>query len=219
VSEECHVKTFGQVLRQRVFSPSNNDSGPSGDKGASDLSRALAWFLAQDTYRGVEPWISTAPRGVQKLQDDQFTESRAFQNDTRWHSFNRWAPILGLAVHVPWNKAVTLLPDPSSAIEDELPELFGSDHRIALDVFVDRLSKRIPVLDRGIYRTQVESITSLEPSGDVISHALSHALWRLEARSSVELLSLADAKQYMFQGSGDVRVPYSHVQLNPRKGR
>lgn len=219
LAEDVRGTTFGQILRQCVFNPGNNDPLATSDKGASDLTRALAWFLAQDTYMGVEPWVSDGRRGVQKLQDEQFTQSRAFQNDTRWTSFNRWAPILGLAVHVPWNRAITLLPDPANAVEDELPQIFGSDQRVALDVFVDRLCQRIPVLDRGLYRVSVEALTSLASSDDVLSYALSHALWRLEARGALQLQSLADAKQFMLQGSANAKVSYSHVERSRTPGQ
>ena len=210
---------FRQVLRQRVFDPSNNDPSAVSDRGASDLTRALAWFLAQDAYAGVEPWISDGPRGVQKLQKEQFAESRAFQNDTRWNSFNRWGPALGLATHVPWKKSVTVLPDPTVAISEELPAVFANDRRIALDVFLDRLSSKIPVLDGGRYRASVETLASLPAGEGLVSHSISHVLWRLAARGTVELHSLADAPQFMLQGSGSSKTPYSHVELNRKAVR
>lgn len=208
--------SFARVLRKKAFAGGINDVTAPSDKGASDLSRSLAWFLAQDVYKGVEPWSSNGPRGVQRLQQDQFKDLRAFQNDTRWTSFIRWAPALDLAEFTPSKKLLILMPDPTKAIEEEIPGVFGKQKRLAMGDFLQRLSDEIPVLDRGSLKSATISLTELSEDEGTVSFSVGHALRRLHARGVVELQSLADAPQFMLQGSNGQKDGFSHVELRKR---
>jgi hypothetical protein len=220
VKDEIRLKPVAEgepvrrILRLKILASELNENLMS-DRGASDLTRALSWFLVQDLFRGIEPWTSPGERGVQKLQAMQFSETRAFQNDTRWQSFVRWAPALGFCTFLPGKKGSILVGDPTQAVIEEVDDVFGNDDRLPIDEFVTRLSQLLPVLDRGSYRTQTEAmLTSGRTDPHVISTSLSHCLRRLHARGVLTLQSMADAPKILFLGSDGQREPVSHVNFN-----
>src|SRR5690606_29461287 len=75
-------------------------------------------------------------------------------------------------------------PDPAAAIREELPEVFGKQNELPAEDLITRLGERLPVLDGGRYRLEIEA--ALEPAEwqpparpDLLSTSLSRALWRL----------------------------------------
>jgi hypothetical protein len=68
----------------------------------------------------------------------------------------------------------------------------------------------VPVLDRGIYRTQVEAILNpvkwRKPPGGQLSTALSRALQRLEYEGQIALGRGADAKEGVALTGARVRI-------------
>jgi hypothetical protein len=71
-----------------------------------------------------------------------------------------WLSYLGFG----WEYKGTVIVDPSVAIRETLPSIFAKNKTISADKFMAALSEKIPILDGGLYRTQVEQ-TLLDGQG------------------------------------------------------
>lgn len=164
--------------RDLLFREDNNQNfWEQKDSGASDFTRALAFVLAQDIYTAdFEKFES-----IQALEQRQVPEQgrRVFQNDVRWNGLRFWGDYLGFfwVDHRRW-------PDPTAAVREELPAVFGGARDLPAAEFLDRLAGRLPVLDGGRWRIEVEQ--ALDPAAwhrpaqdNLLSTSLSRALWRL----------------------------------------
>ncbi|EXI65334.1 MAG: hypothetical protein AW08_03253 [Candidatus Accumulibacter adjunctus] len=169
---------------------------------AADFTRALAFVLAQDIYTAdFETHAS-----VQALEQRQIREAghRILQNDVRWNGLRFWGDYLGFfwVDHRRW-------PDPTAAVREELPAVFGSARELPAAEFLRRLAERLPVLDGGRWRIEVESALDSaawhRPAQDnLLSTGLSRALWRLAKPGGPILLdSQADPMEgRILQGAG-----------------
>lgn len=190
-------------------------------EGARDLTRALGWFLAQDTLNPPAAW--NEPEGVDIAQERQFAgDDRIFSNDTRWGAFDRWATFLGLATHLPKGGKSILIPDPTPALRRVLPEILPTSRQPILE-FVETLSQRLPVVDGGALRRSVEERMRPEAvlaTGDLLSPSLTHALLRLRDERLITLEDLADApaKVRLAAGFGPERT-VSHISSPDRSSR
>lgn len=166
------------ICRRLLFIDENNQRFWDNEgTRAADFTRALAFILAQDIYVNE---FGTHPK-VEKLEQDQFRDEtrRLLQNNTRWNGLRHWARYLGFF----WEDQ-RLWPDPTAAIREELPEVFNKKNELSAQDFITRLGERLPVLDGGRYRLEIEAV--LEPAEwqppkrpDLLSTSLSRALWRL----------------------------------------
>jgi hypothetical protein len=212
-----------RVLRELVLAEQLNFGLWDSTEGARDLTRALAWYMAQDPLRAPGGW--NEPAGVDLVQEAQFAASeRVFSNDTRWGAFTRWAMFLGFAVRVPRDTRIALVPDPTDAVRDVVPSLLGSG-RTEVNAFVEELGRHLPVLDSGKYRREVEARMrpdAVAASSDQLSPSLAHALLRLRDERCLVIEDLADApmKMRLPSGFGPERT-VTHVSLEPHdtKGR
>lgn len=187
-------------------------------EGARDLTRALAWFLGQDTLAPPAAW--NEPNGADIAQERQVTGTeRIFSNDTRWGAFDRWVTFLGLGTRLPREGKSLLVPDPTSALRSVLPELSTAARQPVLD-FTEAVGRRLPVLDGGIYRRAIEERMRPEAvlaAEDLLSPSLAHALLRLRDERLLTLEDLADApaKVRLPIGFGPERT-ISHVFVASR---
>lgn len=195
-------------------------------EGARDLTRALAWYLAQNPLRPPGPW--NGPDGADVAQQRQFGEGDLiFSNDTRWGAFDRWATFLGFGSRLPRSSQLTrdkdvLVPDPTEVIRRVIPSVL-SGPRQEIGVVVERLSQRIPVLDGGSYRREVEARMKPETvrgSAEELSPSLAHALLRLRDEKFIVLEDLADAplKVRLPEGFGPGRT-ITHASLADKNRR
>jgi hypothetical protein len=156
---------------------------------SADLCRLLAWCLAQDIYKF--PTTYSAVDEVARLQLQ--TGRSVIQNDTRWTGLRFWARYLGFAT----GEESSFFMDPTIAVRAQLKMVFQVQESLTASEFVDRLSARVPVLDTGNYRIEVEQNLKLEtwhpPSVGHLSTSLSFALRRLQKQGILSLESLADA--------------------------
>lgn len=164
-------------------------------EGARDLTRALAWYLVQDPLRPPASW--NEPGGVDVAQERQFPsgEQRIFSNDTRWGAFGRWATFLGFGHSLPRAGKTVLVPDPTEVIRHAVPSVLTTE-RLEIGVVIEELGHRIPVLDGGRYRRDVEA--RMKPGAvlggdDLLSPTLAHALLRLREERIIVLEDLPDA--------------------------
>jgi hypothetical protein len=203
------------TLRDLVFRPENNanlwgkDDGPEADDPdapsgvrAADFTRGACWCLALSPRIPREATVRKMWDGVDTLQQSTLEPGySAFVNDTRWAGFAAWAPFLGFG----WSSVSrALVVDPTQAIMDYLPEVFGDELILTQKQFIDRLAARLPVLDGGTYRLEVEA-KLLEgrwepPGAGVLSATLSAALERLSAAGVLELEVGADVERKTLTG-------------------
>lgn len=176
--EDKDPERLPAICRRLLFSDVNNQ-GFWDNEGAraSDFSRALAFILAQDIYTNE----FGAHTQVQALEQRQVRNEarRMLQNDVRWNGLRFWGDYLGFF----WVDQ-RRWPDPTAAIREELPEVFGKQNELPAQDLITRLGERLPVLDGGSYRLEIEA--ALEPAEwhpptrpDLLSTSLSRALWRL----------------------------------------
>lgn len=166
------------ICRRLLFSNENNQRFWDNEGSlAADFTRALAFILAQDIYVNE---FGAHPK-VQALEKKQFRDEtrRLLQNDTRWNGLRHWGDYLGFF----WEDQ-RRWPDPTAAIREELPEVFNKTNELAAEDFITRLGERLPVLDGGRYRLEIEAVldpTEWQPPTrpDLLSTSLSRALWRL----------------------------------------
>lgn len=223
VSDRRKEPDARRLLRELVLAEQLNFGLWDSTEGARDLTRALAWYLAQDPLRPPGGW--NEPAGVELVQETQFAASeRVFSNDTRWGAFTRWATFLGFAVRIPRDTKTVLVPDPTDAIRDAAAILLSSG-RSEINAFVEELGRTFPVLDGGEYRRAVESRMrpdAVAASSDQLSPSLAHALLRLRDERVLVIEDLADApmKMRLPGGFGPERT-LTHLSLeqHDRKGR
>ena len=178
---------------------------------SADLCRGLAWCLAQDIYE-----LPSVYKEVDNMVRSQIEAGRfVFLNDTRWTGLRSWARYLGFAI----GTGSGFLFDPTIVVRAQLKDVIQKNESLTGEEFVSRLAVRIPVLDKGIYRTEVEQAlrtqTWLAPATDHLSSSLSIALRRLQKQGTIALESMADAgSRLALTGQfGRTWQDFTHVRL------
>jgi len=150
------------LCRQLIFDvrhalplwPASGERTDEGIGPTADFVRELAWTLAQDIY--TFPLHSTEEQAV-TLESQQETSGKfIFKNRSRWSGLRFWARYTGFSA------GDTGCIDPTNAIRAELAEIFRGTTVIPASIFLRELSSRLPVLDFGRYRVEVEN--ALNPS-------------------------------------------------------
>lgn len=225
--ESNDMRPLRTAIRRLVLDPRNNLDITAADTKASvagvcaDFTRALTWVLAQDVF-AFPGAGSFGP--VHEIESDQFRGARGeqtfhvFQNPSRWAGLRAWAPFLGFGWRSPM-KEVHLVFDPTEAIADELPDVFGRDRVLPVAVFAGRLAERLPVLDGGTYRLAVERVLQSgpvwrPPAPHELSTALSRALVRLWEDGALRLENRSDApdRRVLLGRDGVALDPTTHVE-------
>ena len=161
-----------------------------GDGGlTSDFVLGVSWILAQDIYQFPSTWSEVGP-----IQDKQVKgQNRLSQNDVRWNGLRYWSRYLGFAT----GDSTSFQIDPTIAIKSELHSVFGKNRELPAKDFLLTLCNRLPVLDFGNYRTEVELNLNegywRKPPEGHLSMSLSLALRRLDLDKSIRLIGKADA--------------------------
>lgn len=210
ISDVCRQLALRQSNSQPLWldggTPSEEETGRT-----ADLCRALAWSLAQDIYS-----LPTKYGDIESLVTSQIKPGRfIFLNDTRWSGFRSWARFLGFAT----GDESSFFLDPTAAVKVELKEIMKVKETLAASEFVARLGERLPVLDSGAYRKEIENVLKPEtwrgPGPGEISTALSFALKRLQRQGTVRLDALADAgsRMTLVGHGGRAWDSFTHVSL------
>lgn len=180
------------ICRDLIFAPEHclplwgaEDAGIT-----ADFVRGMAWLLAQDIYAFPTAWSD----GAEAVEQRQITGRKTIvQNDVRWNGLRFWARYLGFAT----GDSATFLVDPTGAIEAELPTIFQERAAISASEFVAKLAERLPILDSGTYRKEIEAALNQDswkqPQPQHLSMSLSFALRRLELAKRISLEQQADA--------------------------
>jgi|GEM_PF-434409 len=177
----------------------------------ADFCRGLAWCLAQDIYT-----LPSTHGEIESLIKSQVQVGRfIFLNDTRWAGFRSWARFLGFAT----GEDSSFFCDLTVAVRTELKEVIQKGETVLAVEFVSRLAARLPVLDFGDYRLEVEQVLKSEtwaaPAASHLSTALSFALRRLQLQGVISLVVLADAgsKLTLVGQGGRAWESFTHVRL------
>jgi len=212
------TSAIARLIRQRVMSEDLNTAHWGSQEGARDLTNALAWFLTLGPFNTPTSMEGDSP-SVKSLQERDFgkrhggnaTSGWPIANSTRWVAFQRWACSLGFAWRSPSRR---LVPDPTTAVRDSIPAVFGSETTLDGRSFVVSLGEQLPVLERGAYRQFVEANwrRSSGPSME-LSPATTDALRRLEASGHLAFEDRADAPRET-RADG---YTFSHVTRGPTR--
>lgn len=107
---------FRGELLYRIGNSAMKDLGAKTQP--SDLALGLTWFLQLDPLHPPSTNWSSGPE--QMINDLQF---EAITRSEQWRPFQRWAIATGLAHRCDHRDAKVLIPDTSTAISDQLPNL------------------------------------------------------------------------------------------------
>ncbi len=185
----------------------------------TDLTRGLAWLLAQD----IQTFSPSNHKQAEKQEAEQFrgSDKILLNNDVRWNNLRRWSLSLGFARSLPINS--NLLPDPTGAIRKVLPDIFDESDELSHRQFIQRLAEKIPILDGGRYRRWLEEELSRNPEWksiekNFLSSTLSLALRCLEKEGELDLLRKADAERsYLTTTTKESPRPFTHVKRTSTK--
>jgi hypothetical protein len=187
--EVISIPHIRAIARKAVFATGNNQRFWEAEESkAADLTRSLAWLLAQDVY--TLDW-KTLPQ----LESDQLTleHARFARNDTRLNGLKMWARFLGFL----WTDGSAPAVDPTLAIRDILLDVLPKAEEIAVSKLVELLANSLPVLDTGVYRRDVEAHLDeryyVQPPEGTLSKSLSRALYRLRREGAIGFVSKSDA--------------------------
>jgi hypothetical protein len=186
-SEQGVVKAVRIAARRVALSEDNSgDLWAKEESRAADLSRSVAWLLAQDVYRtGNQSLFSVANAQVAG------TGAVIMQNEARATGLKVWAYFFGFVRHA-GNTDI----DPTVAIADVLDQCIPRGAEMPAKQFVEALAHALPVLDGGVYRRAVElrlgagALPTLQP--DQLSMSLSRALMCLRVNKTLQLTNRAD---------------------------
>jgi hypothetical protein len=201
------VAQVRNAARARALHQDNNeDLWATEGARAADFTRSIAWVLAQDVYRPLYSNLET-------LERTQLVDGAAplMQNNTRRTGLKVWGQFLGFLR--PLNKSEIEV-DPTVAIRDVLSDLLQPGQSQPVEDFTEALAMKLPVLDRGIWRRQVQSFIRPETLSPLIegqlSPSLSRAFLNLMRNEEVFLENRADT------GSGIVLTGQAGVRTDLR---
>ena len=209
-----------RIVRTVAMLAENNERFWEREKSRSaDLSRAVAWMLAQNVYA-----LDGNVKNLAVLEEAQLADSAKQtigKNDTRWNGLKAWMLYLGFA-----RDGMQWVVDPTEALRDALPDIFGSSRELTGPAFVERAASVLPVLDGGAYRTQVEASLKERawprPRAGTLSSSLSRAIQRLDREGAITLANRSDTEGVVTLTGTNMRTwrEVSHVALPPaRKAR
>jgi hypothetical protein len=155
---------------------------------AADFVRGIAWLLLQDIYGFPTAWDD-----VNTIQSAQISGISMLGNDIRWNGLRLWSRYLGFAT----GESSSFQIDPTIAVRSILPSIFESRIEISAHEFLEEVAIRLPVLDFGRYRAEVEGVLNSQvwrkPADGHLSSSLSFALRRLALDNIIYLEGKADA--------------------------
>ena len=196
-----------QDLEERLLDPSCAELYRQ-----SAFPRALAWFLCQPPEQPMKWDLNYRDRVAADCGEG--TSSFELTNTARWQQFVYWARFLGfvLLMQAENNGVNVVIPDPTAALARHLPATMAVQGPCHLSSVLSELAVRLPVMEGGIVRNEVEALLPPEkrrPEGS-LSRSTSLGLERLELQGSVKLDSVADAHVVNLDGAGEPRG-VSHI--------
>jgi len=195
------------MVRRRVLSEENNaDFWALKGAKAADLTRSLAWVLAQDVYRFSFDKSAEVLEAAQLADDDV----RLMRNDTRRNGLKFWGYFLGF-LRQPSGGEI----DPTCAIRQSLSRCIAAGEGMLATDFVRNLAAELPVLDGGKWRLNVEARLDRQAlpalAEGQLSTSLSRALIQLRMEGLLILENRADAgTSIALTGHDGIRADYRY---------
>ena len=222
LGSERKPENLRKITRRLVLDPKNNaDLWAKEDSRSADFTLGLSWFLAQDAWTTeLGGWNQAEELSIYQMPSGK----SVFQNDTRWPGFKDWASYLGFGCNPRFSQGIT--PDPTEAIRDVLPSVFGKQKILPAKDFIRQLGIELPVLDGGDYRNQVEGLLLSRkdqhswkslPEGH-LSTSLTRALIRLHEEGVLRHNLKADKKDHVIltgRSGKQIRNDVSEFSYHP----
>ena len=197
---------FVQLLQDRLIYPAEADNF-----GQGAFPRALAWFLCQDP---ASPLL-WGENHRNRVESDCGTEGGAFEltNSAGCNQFIYWARFLGFAWRLNIEKQNVVIPDPTRSIAREMGRWEATTDWQPIGEVLSRLANRLPVLEGGAARTEIESRLGPEKqrAGELISRSTTFALRRLERSGQIQMERTADALALNLDFGAEPRA-VSHIR-------
>ena len=217
------IDLLPSLARSLVLKPENNpDFLDEEPQGAGDFTRAIAWLLAQNAWKlDSRSWEVIESRTKQQCPEGL----TILQNNTRWDGLKAWSCFLGFAWTAKAPNGEMLVPDPTKAVRDTLPQIFGKSKELEARSMVDALAQAIPVLDGGTYRQKLEAELEKKQGPDAwrpppngqLSTSLSRALLRLQEEKFLKGVKSADidaqVRVFLSGRNNQIIAEYSHFRL------
>lgn len=215
LKNDADVVRATRVAARRVALSQGNNVELWAREGAkaADLTRSLAWLLAQDCYR-------LKFGDVNSLELNQVADSnlRLMQNNTRVNGLQFWGNFLGF-IRQPGGGDV----DPTLAIRDVLDECIEPGEEMPAKDFIRRLGSILPVLDGGAYSVAVlnqlnrAALPSLQPGQ--LSHSLSRAMFSFLSDQTLQFRNPSDVgSAILLTGRDGPRTDHRYTSvLRPRR--
>jgi len=208
------VRATRIAARHCALSETNNPALWARESArAADLTRSLAWLLAQDVYR-----LRFSDAQALELKQVANDDLRLMQNDTRKNGLQFWAHFLGF-VRQPGGGDV----DPTLAIREALPACINAGEEMPAAEFIERLAQRLPVLDAGVYRVAVEAQLERDALPSLhqgqLSTSLSRAMFSLMFDQTLQFENKADVgRSVVFTGRDGIRADHRYSWVRrPRR--
>jgi len=176
------------LLEQRLTDPA-----VAAEYGQEHIPYALAWFLCQS------PGYPLAFRENQAALIEAETGGRSLEltNFSRFQQLSYWVQYLGLGWQVPTvSTGVELVSDPTTALTFHLEPILAPSGEMPVREAIEALGRRLPVLETGAARKELEAWLPDEKQRDEndLSASTSLALVRLELRGVLSLEERSDAQ-------------------------
>lgn len=188
-------------------------SEPAREHGQGGLPDALCWLLQQSPTEslGFSAGKHYNILVGQMAEGDPLCSSIAV--DARYQNVIYWARYLGLVERISIKQAAEMvIADPTRAIGQRLPAIFGTDRQLTLQTFRQRLGAQIPVLDGGEVWQDIQGRLKepMHAKDKHISGASSLALLRLQRAGKIQLEGLSDAASWVLEVGRETK-PISHI--------
>ena len=202
------------ILRDIIFLKNNNENNfwRNENNGAADLTRALAWLMAQDIYS-----TELESNGLVRLSSNQFRGSDfdTITNTRDLPTLKEYARFLGFTVGLNGQMI-----DPTEALKQDFRYSFQKGEKLDAHSFIQKVSALCPIMDKGLYRKRIEERLNLDfwkkvDQGNRISSSLSFAIKRLSEMKVLKLEKLDDSASAL-QPTGAENEnwgkPFTHIQ-------
>jgi len=218
---ETEMKSDGDIVRAArmaarhfALSDANNPELWARESArAADLTRSLAWMLAQDVYR-----MRFSEAQALELKQISNDDLRLIQNDTRKNGLQFWGHFLGF-IRQPGGGDV----DPTLAVREVLPACIAVDEEMPAADLIERLAMQLPVLDGGVYRVAVEAqleqnaLQGLQPGQ--LSTSLSRAIFGLMMDQTLQFENRSDVgRSIVLTGRDGLRADHRYSWVRRLKG-
>ena len=169
---------------------------------------ATAWLLTRPAIPEID-WRSDLARAMRDAMEGEGIYD--VTNIDRSAMLAYWVRFAGYGEALGWGGRTFLIPDPTRAIARHLDHSLPAGVSLAFPRFLDRLADRMPVLEGGAVRTQVEARLRHKRDPATLSPATSLAFLRLELRGLIAMKAESDAEPRLLDLAGDVPRRVTHI--------